>query len=253
MSVKIKEISNVELVLSDSNLTNQIIKDIKNGEVYILRNAFESVVISQLKQYLTGVGRNSLPNYSAIYNNAPNGHLINIWDPRSTVGACFHQFNFYPWNFDIFDLFERTKMIYKLKNVISGKKQEQYMDKFPEDNFTRRLAFQFYPSGIGGLKKHADPVGEHQLVVPTMNLTTKGIDFSSGGAYIELSGKKIYTDEIAPPGDVLFFNAQMPHGVDVIDEGKQPDWYSFNGRWMLLFALNSLDPNSMNSKAKQIG
>lgn len=241
MELVVNELNDGNRLLEDLDFRNDVIKRIKLGEVFVLKNFFDYDFVNELIQYLTNVGKNSLAKYEPIVNGAPNNHLINRWDPRATVGACFHQFNFYPWNGDIFDLFEKTEYIYKLKNVLSGNDKSQYLSRMPEDGITRRLAFQFYPSGLGGLKRHSDPVGEHQLVVPTMNLTLKGKDFVSGGAYVEVDGERFYTDEICHPGDVLFFNAQAPHGVDVIDEGSETNWYQFKGRWMLLFALNSVD------------
>ena len=44
--------------------------------------------------------------------------------------------------------------------------------------------------------------------------------------------------------DVVFFNAQVPHGVDVIDNDKEEDWLTFEGRWMMIFATNKLYNNN---------
>lgn len=251
MSLKINELDKPENLLTDPDYLNKTIEQIKKNEVFIYRNFFDSKIIEKLIEYLVNVGRHSIPRYEPITTGAANGHVINRWDPRATVQACFHQFNFFPWNGDIFDIFEKTKFMYQIKNVLSGHNSNSYMTQLPVDGYTRRVAFQFYPSGIGGLQKHSDPVGEHQLVVPTMNLNRKGIDFLSGGAYVEIEGTKYFTDEVSGPGDVLFFNAQTAHGVEIIDEDTKPDWYSFKGRWMMLFALNSID-NSKPAIAKQL-
>ncbi len=112
----------------------------------------------------------------------------------------------------------------------------------PTDEFTARLAFQFYPRGGGSLNKHADPVDVHQLTVPTMFLSAKGTDFKKGGAYVEKGdGQRVCLDDLMRPGDVAYFNACSPHGVELIDPGAPLDWNSFAGRWMLLFAVNKFN------------
>ena len=55
---------------------------------------------------------------------------------------------------------------------------------------------------------------------------------------------RIYLDEISEPGDVVYFNAILPHGVERIDPDEKVDWLSFEGRWMLLFATNKLFDNA---------
>ena len=52
-------------------------------------------------------------------------------------------------------------------------------------------------------------------------MSKKGKDFHEGGLYIEKASKeKIYLDDITEPGDVIYFNAEVPHGVDIIDLKK---------------------------------
>ena len=96
-----------------------------------------------------------------------------------------------------------------------------FLGNKPEDGCTSRIAFQFYPSSQGGLNKHRDPVDYHQLSVPILIMSKKGKDFHEGGLYIEKASKeKIYLDDITEPGDVIYFNAEVPHGVDIIDPQK---------------------------------
>jgi hypothetical protein len=35
-------------------------------------------------------------------------------------------------------------------------------------------------------------------------------------------------------GDVLFFNAEVIHGVAPVDPDEELDWLSFRGRWSML-------------------
>lgn len=230
-----------DISLADDGFISEMRDRIKQGDGYVIKNAGPRGKLKRIREYLTQIGRNSLPNYQAIEQGCPNFHRMNRFDPRAYVKGCFHQFSFFPWNQDVFGLFELFKDIYHLKNKISGLAAEKYLSPEPDDGCIARLSFQVYPNGCGMLNSHADPVDRHQLTVPLMLLSRKGEDFQQGGGYIIGSdGNKIIVDDFGTWGDVFFFNAQVIHGVDTIDAGRETDWLSFEGRWILLFAVNKL-------------
>ncbi len=232
-------------MLEDAKSLAEMRDGIRAGDVYVAKWVFSPKLVERMKEYLTGIGKSSLPNYRRIEEGCPNFHRINRWDERSYVKACFHQFSFFPWNQDVFDLFALSKPVYQMKNLLSGNDKDRFLGRSPEDGCASRLSFQFYPKGLGGMNKHQDPVDHHQLTVPTLVMSKKGRDFSKGGLFVEKSGgERICLDDATEPGDVLYFNAQTPHGVERIDEGGEPDWLSFSGRWTLIFAVNKLDGNS---------
>ena len=70
---------------------------------------------------------------------------------------------------------------------------------------------------MGYLNKHSDPVNGHQLALPLMVLSSKGRDFQEGGVYLEYDGKKYFYEDECDVGDVIITNAQLPHGVELID------------------------------------
>jgi hypothetical protein len=227
--------------------------NITAGDVYIARRQFDPDLLQEMRQYLEGVGRGSLPNYLAIDEGAPNFHRMNRNDSRAYVPGCFHQFVFFPWNQDPFDLFRICAPIYHMKNVLSGLPADKFLGVKPQDGCAARLAFQVYPRGGGFLQRHADPVDHHQLTVPIMQMTRKGADFQSGGLFVQMSdGRDLVIDEIAEPGDVVYFNAGCPHGVDAIDPDVPMRWTTFAGRWMLLFATNRLTGNTSIGNAVTI-
>jgi hypothetical protein len=166
---------------------------------------------------------------------------MNRWDPRAFVQGCFHQFQFFPWNQDMFGFFEMFTPVYQLKNRLSDLSADKFLGVEPEDGVTARFAFQHYPKGVGGLNMHADPVDRHQLTVPTMLLGKKGEDFQAGGLVVERAGgERVDVDALMDWGDLLFFNARLAHGVERVDPDVAPDWMSFEGRWMALFAVNKV-------------
>ena len=227
--------------IRDVDLILEMSVRIEGGDAYIARNVVERSLLERIRTYLITVGQNSLPNYHPIETGAPNSHRMNRGDPRANVAGSFHQFSFFPWNQDMFNLFEIARPVFQMKNVLSGLDLDRFLGIEPEEGVTARLAFQFYPRGIGGLNRHADPVDRHQLTVPTMLMCEKGVDFQSGGVFVEKAGgERVYLDDVMTWGDVLFFNARMTHGVETIDPGTEPNWLAFEGRWIMLFAVNKL-------------
>lgn len=241
-------------ILHDSSEIDRLRSQILDGAVVIQRESFDRTIVKSLIGYLADVGRNSLSNYQPIEIGAPNFHRLNKSDQRSHVKGCFHQFVFYPWNQDLFDLFERTRTLFQLKNVLSRNEPDKYLGEVGEDGIVTRLAFQFYPSGMGYLNRHQDPVGPHQLTVPTMSLTQKGVDFHTGGAYLQdVDGNQHNLDDLVGPGDVVYFDARLKHGVELIDSEVETAWTDFHGRWVLLIATNKLAKTTNVSDAVDYG
>jgi hypothetical protein len=232
-------------LLQDETRLEAVRHSIAAGDVYVARRQFDGERLQDIRAYLEGVGRGSLPNYAPIEAGAPNFHRMNRGDPRAYVPGCFHQFVFFPWNQDPFDLFALCAPIYHLKNRLSGLSPASFLGMQPQDGCTARLAFQVYPRGGGYLTRHADPVDYHQLTVPIMQMSRKGTDFQTGGLFVEMAeGRDLVIDDIAEPGDVIYFNAACPHGVEPIDPDAPLRWTTFAGRWMLLFAVNRLSGNT---------
>ena len=77
--------------------------------------------------------------------------------------------------------------------------------------------------------------------------------FEGGNYMINKNGEKIMTDDLTSCGDVIYFNAAIPHGVETIDPGEKIDWSSFRGRWMVIFAVNKLFNTGGSPDAIDIG
>jgi hypothetical protein len=229
----------------DSHWVNSLKEALAAGDVVVWRNFLDPEDAYEITRYLTRVGQHSLPNYAPITSSTPNFHRLNQNDERAIVKGCFHQFSFFPWNQDVFDLFTVFRPLFEMKNLLGGLPRDSFLARQGNDGVVSRLSFQFYPSGTGHLNTHRDPVGSHQLVVPTVCLSKKGTDFSEGGAYaIDETGVQHDLDSELNVGDVQFFNASMRHGVELIDPSQPSRWLDFRGRWVLLIATNKVAGNS---------
>ncbi len=240
----VHRIENIFEALQDEDKIKEMRESILDGDVYVVRSYVPREKLLSIREYMTSIGRSSLPNYRPVERGAPNFHRMDRWDPRAHVKCCFHSFSFFPWNQDVFNLFELFAPIYHLKNRISDLAAETFLSDEPDLGCTARIAFHCYPVGSGGLNRHQDPFDYHQITVPIMQLSEKGTDFISGGVYVEReTGEQVVLDDICEFGDIVYFNSQIFHGVARIDPEEAEDWTSFKGRWMALFAVNKLSDN----------
>ncbi len=252
--MKIIEFSDPAAIVEDPDRVVAMRNEILEGSLVIGREAIAPDLAAGLVSYLKQVGRNSLPTYASIEIGQPNFHRLNKADERSYVEGCFHQFAFYPWNQDVFDLFAVTQDLYRLKSALSGMPPDMYLGREGHDGIVPRIAVQFYPSGGGYLNRHLDPVGAHQLAIPIVPLSTKGLDFDDGGLYVEDSeGRRSDVDDLIGPGDAAFVDARTIHGVDPIDPEADLDWLSFRGRWSMLIATNKVAGNDDVTDAEDLG
>ncbi len=230
-----------DIDLENDDFITTMRRNIEQGDTYVVKGGYDRQLLERIRDYLVRIGRNSYPNYHPIEEGCHNFHRMNKFDDRAYVKGCFHQFSFLPWNQDVFNLYDRFKEIYFLKNKLSQLPANKFISHEVQEGCTARMSFQFYPNGGGMLNAHADPKDRHQLTVPIMLMSQKGEDFQQGGGYVMASdGSEIILDDIAGWGDVIYFNAQVVHGVAPINPEDNLDWLAFKGRWMLLFAVNKL-------------
>ena len=237
---RIFSIENYKQLLLDNNFLQQVRDCLLSGNVVIAKNVLPLEYCDNIIQFLGRVGQNSFPSYHPVVYGSPNHHRIIDSDPRSYVKGKFHQYSFFPWNQDHFSLFEKTKHIFQIKNLLSNLDKDLFTETDENSLFTKRLSFQHYPTGGGFLNKHVDPVDEHQLVVPLLTLSNKGVDYNTGGLFVENGGEKLDVDKHTRIGDVTFFNAKFAHGVEEIDCMNKADWCPKNGRWMMIYAINAM-------------
>ncbi len=247
MNKNISYIKNIKDLLESDLTILKYQNEIKNGGIIIIRNLIEKKKINQLKKYLIKIGQNSLPQYQPVKIGAPNHHRLFNDDPRSIVRGAFHQFSFYRWNQDLIDVFSIFEKGFWIKNILSNRNKNDFLKIEPNinDKFVARVSIQFYPSGIGYLNEHSDPVGEHQISAPLVVMSDKGAkkDFITGGSYFYgKDKKKFFIEDIADIGDLVIYDSSLPHGVELVDKNiKNIDWSNFKGRWTAVLATNKIE------------
>jgi len=111
----------------------------------------------------------------------------------------------------------------------------------PKFNGTR---LQLYPSGGGFMTSHIDKRAIENVsdisatyIQLVMLLTEKGLDYSSGGAFVEKNGKFIDSEDGSLSGDVLVYSGSTMHGVADIDSTLAFDPLNRIGRVVALATI----------------
>jgi hypothetical protein len=243
--LKVEETGSVTDLLQDEGLRERMSAAARDGTICITPRALSPDFVQAVTEYLTQVGLNSLPSRHPTLPGCPNHHRVYQWDELSYVKGCFHQFSFFPWNEDVFELFKVLGPVFRLRNLLNGISADRFLGQKPDDDCIARISFQFYPRGKGAMNKHSDPVDIHQKIVPVLIMSKRGRDYEKGGLYYEApDGSRVWAEEVAQPGDVVWAFAQIAHGVDLIDPGASPDWLSFRGRWSAIVAVNKMVTNT---------
>ncbi|MBS0332309.1 MAG: hypothetical protein JSS35_06040 [Proteobacteria bacterium] len=250
---RVLEIDAPGAILGRPEACAEMAERLREGRVLITRQVLPPALVGRITDYLAGVGRSSLPNWRPIEPGCPNFHRLNWNDERSYVKAAFHQFSFFPWNQDVFRLFDRLGEVFRLRNRLCGAEDGAFLSGDPAEGAVARFSAQFYPCGGGYMNGHVDPVGDYQLVVPLMAMSRYGEDFASGGLWVDLpDGERVEVDPLVGPGDVIWFHPRRPHGVAPVDADAELDWTAFKGRWSAVLAVNGL-PGSAARAGVEVG
>ena len=253
LSGGIEELEFDPALLDDARWTAEIGDALRARRAFIIRNVIPPGILAKIVDYLKTVGRHSLPTYEPLLEGCRDFHRLSRADPRNYVISVAHQFAFHSWNQNVFDLFAIVRPVFVMRNLFSGFAAEQFLANTPRDPYVARIAFLHYPRGGGMMAAHADPVGEHQLTVPVLQLSEPGTEYAAGGAFvIGPDGETVDVEARMHAGDVFFMNGEVTHGVAPVDPGVPLDWLSFQGRWVMLAAVIKTLANDAAPNAVQV-
>lgn len=189
-------------------------------------------------------------------------HVRGLFDPRADVRRSgeyrrdmedFHRldlgeygastrfaryFMFFPWNQDLaFGDVSVTMM--DVMRGLAGK-GDLYASGSPEDTNPDRYRISYviqYPTGGGFMSKHREYTRQEEddhAFVLTLALTTRGKDFSTGGAYLHRGDEKLDVEASVLAGDLLVYRGDLFHGVEGVDPDKPVVLDEVCGRIVLL-------------------
>ncbi len=234
----------------DPNFVAELVDSIYSGDAYILRDALPADELKRLREGVFRYGLGRTRSEQPIADDCPNLNYRVATNARENGGYGFtsNVYNFFRWNGDEFGIFDMIAELYRISKFISGLSPDAYENNRPSDGTVDKVEILHYPSGVGGIDIHSDPVNNVRLVLG-VNLTEPGVDYQQGGfVMVDADGDCRSIEELAPLGSVVAFFPSIYHGVLVIDPLEHEDWDSPKGRWFM--GISSVDSHMVEGRDK---
>lgn len=143
------------------------------------------------------------------------------------------------WQDDIYGMRESIfrKMVI-VRNRLIDREDTYASDEIEDNGMWTATRIHQYPIGGGYFSSHkdfvivnaSDKAGEKEFYHIIVNMTKKGVDFETGGGYIEINEKRYNLDDIFEVGDIIIYDRNSIHGVEEVDPHKKLQIDTFNGR-----------------------
>ncbi len=226
----------------DKKFAKDIIESLYNGDAFIIRNAFKSEFLEELKEKVFDWGQSEESSFQECIEGTPNFNrkIDESMEGQYNSRSIWHQHLFYRWNGDVFGLFEPIYENWRVMKTMWGLDPKEYENNTPKDGIVDRLHIYRYPHGGGYLATHADP-HKFQKTIMVVKMSQKGKEYETGGLYfIDKNDQKVNVEDGINVGDLYFAFPTVLHGVDAIDPDKDVNWDTIDGRWILgHYSMNS--------------
>jgi hypothetical protein len=148
-------------------------------------------------------------------------------------------FFFFSWNDDR-DFADIGRVQMTIFNKLTRQPDNFGFDGDDDDDRFRVSFVIQYPIGGGFMSKHREysTKGDDKAYVVYLALTTRGVDYQAGGAYIDVAGETVDIEANVRAGDVVFYRGDMFHGVYGVDRDKPVQMGEVCGRMILTTQAN---------------
>lgn len=222
---------------------NLLTESLFSGDVYILKNAFEPSFLINLKNKAHDLGLKNEQSYHPMIDGVPDQHRIidHEVSKNYTYTAIRHSYFFFPFNGDPLNMFNEVNERWRVFKFLGGFAKDIYEKNLPHDGVVDRIQLAHYPAGGGGLEPHQDPILNQKVIIGGI-ISKRGADYKTGGIFFMNDKKeRIEVEDYLDIGDMFCSYPTVVHGVNRVDEDKELDWKSNDGRWFL--GLYSNDSN----------
>lgn len=220
---------------ADEATARQLTESLYAGDVFIVKGAIPGDFCRSAVNSVFEFGRQQPASFHKMLDGCPDFHRVidNDVTKSYSVTAIRHGYYFFRWNGDPLGLFGPITEQWRVFKTLSGLKPNAYEVNLPRDGVVDRLIFYRYPKGGGQLKTHVDPTNNHKLIMSTP-LSTRGIDFQSGGIYfVDSDDQLVDVESHLESGDSTIAYPTVQHGVSPVDPTEPIDWKTINGRWLI--------------------
>ena len=84
---------------------------------------------------------------------------------------------------------------------------------------------------------HALNAGLKGYFQPSIILSKKGVDFETGGGFVQINDEYLYVEDYCGLGEIVIYNTHTVHGVYEVDLNKPYRQESLAGRYSGLVSL----------------
>jgi hypothetical protein len=217
----------------DRGLVRDLVRSIYAGDVYVFLNAYQPQVLKELKGASYRWASGQPTQEPKLVDGVPDYRSRRDWHAEDKGGysSTYDMMHFYRWNGDPLGVFKIFADQYRLLRVISGFAPDAIAGNRPSDGIVDRVEISHYPTGVGGIAFHSDPLMAQRFQL-TLTLTEFGKDFKKGGFAVgSKDGEIVRVEPLAPIGSMFGFMPSVCHGVEVIDPDLPVDWEGPTGRW----------------------
>jgi hypothetical protein len=128
---------------------------------------------------------------------------------------------FFSWDTDVFDLFPRVLDLYFKLSVSWLGLSSNVLGRRPEDGSVFRCHVIEYPLGVGRISWHVDPMVVNPIQCG-FYCSQFGEDYDDGGfSVMDRNSVEVSVEQKIQKGDLVFFNANMPHCVKPVNRGER--------------------------------
>jgi hypothetical protein len=222
---------------------NEILQHLEEDGFLLIKNYLTLEDVVTLRNYFFSLINSQWPSYLPVCQGQVDNLRASRSHPDAAVKSDMEVLSFYEWNQNRLDLFENFKEIFELKDRLADK---MLSNSFTLDKTFRRISVQFYQAGRGYFARHVDPSSVYQSVVITIELTTRGVDYSLGGLQVRNRlNEEIDLSQVFQAGDIMFFDPSLEHEVRLVEGNPKKLPYLINGRLMMIIARNAETGNSL--------
>jgi len=144
---------------------------------------------------------------------------------------------------DFLGLHDTFKKLIILRDALANREHTMFDEVLPKPKFNG-TRLQIYPSGGAFMTAHIDERAIENVsdisdtyIQLVMLITEKGLDYKSGGAFVEKDGRFIDSESGSLSGDVLVYSGSTMHGVSDIDSNLLFEPHNNLGRIVALATI----------------
>lgn len=212
----------------------EIRERVSAGEAFVIKNIFPEQEMRHMVREVFDLYKDTEPRVLDFRWDQESFWRIDDNPPHSNVPKVQAVYFAFIWNKQLERMKNVAAMLGRLRNRIAGLPIEYGFR--PKDDHLVIPALQHYPCGGGYMASHEDPIVPDKCVI-SLFLSKRGVDYRSGGLFVEEGGEILDIEHYFEPGDLFIFRPNIPHGVAAVDSDSARNFDTLEGRWRMAAVL----------------